>query len=182
MMCNHIGMAKTLGARIREARERAGLSQAALGEAVGVRAPTVFRWERDQITPELPRIARLAEVLGTSESWLLYGVEPGTHVEPVSDDLPLTDEGRPVPLQQYLDSFDPDDPRRPSEEELRWLEGLSFRELRSAGLEVVPSLYDRLLRERRAQLAGRVREAPAVEPPERRPGRVPARPRTKGKG
>lgn len=74
-------------------------------------------------------------------------------------------------LQDFLESFDPDDPRRPDDEEVTWLEGHSFRELRAAGLEVTPSLYDRLLRERRAQQAGKLRPAPTVEPPKPRAGR-----------
>ena len=77
-------VAQTLGQRIREARERAKLSQAALGDAVGVRAPTVFRWEKDTMAPERETLRRLATVLGTSVEWLDYGIS--TRVE--SDEIP----------------------------------------------------------------------------------------------
>lgn len=52
----------TLGERIREARELAGLSQAALAAKVGATMRSVGSWERDEYPPRA--IARLEAVLG----------------------------------------------------------------------------------------------------------------------
>lgn len=73
--CGTLDLMATMGTRIREARERAGMSQAALGDSVGVRGPTVFRWEKDQMQPEPARMVRLADVLKVTEAWLRYGLE-----------------------------------------------------------------------------------------------------------
>lgn len=66
-------------------------------------------------------------------------------------------------LKDFVSSIDPDDPRPPTSEEISWLRGLSFRELRLAGMEVTPSLYARVLRERRLQDAGRISRGQTVE-------------------
>lgn len=50
------------GNEIREARERAGLTQDALGSAVGVSGRTVGNWERGTTVPR-NRLAKLREVL-----------------------------------------------------------------------------------------------------------------------
>lgn len=47
-------MELTLGERLRIARDRAGLTQAQLGEALGVRTQTVGNWERNATEPTLP--------------------------------------------------------------------------------------------------------------------------------
>lgn len=41
----------TTGARIRQVRERLGLSQPEFGQLVGAHWVTVSRWERDEVTP-----------------------------------------------------------------------------------------------------------------------------------
>lgn len=48
------------GEEIRKARHDLGFTQVELGEALGVAANTVARWERDEVTPESPRMLRLA--------------------------------------------------------------------------------------------------------------------------
>jgi transcriptional regulator with XRE-family HTH domain len=49
---------------LREARQRAGLSQAELGETVGVHQNTVSAWERGILTPSKDTLVRLIAVLG----------------------------------------------------------------------------------------------------------------------
>lgn len=49
---------------LREARKRAGLSQAELGEAVGVHQNTVSAWERGLLVPSRDAMVRLLMVLG----------------------------------------------------------------------------------------------------------------------
>ncbi len=43
-----------------EARAAAGMTQAQLGEALGVPANTIARWERGELAPQHPRMLELA--------------------------------------------------------------------------------------------------------------------------
>ena len=65
----------TLGERVRHARERAGLDQAALATAVGVHAKTVSKWENGHQAPTDEMLAALAKVLKTEPAMLAYGVD-----------------------------------------------------------------------------------------------------------
>lgn len=56
-------MSTELGRRIREARERAGLTQQQVAAEIGVSLRTVGNWERGETVP-LNRFARLEAVLG----------------------------------------------------------------------------------------------------------------------
>lgn len=64
----------TIGDRIKEAREAAGLSQQQLADAVakGVRQ-RVNEWERGVRTPRRDALERIAEVLGVKAGWLMFG-------------------------------------------------------------------------------------------------------------
>ena len=55
----------TLGQRIQELRKQRGMSQEALGDALGVSRQAVSKWERDNGIPELDTLivmSRLFEV------------------------------------------------------------------------------------------------------------------------
>lgn len=155
----------SIGARIRARRREAKLSMEALARAVRVSKNTVARWESGETAPSAENLGLLSQTLAVSVDWLVRGLEaPAPRAEPADDQV------RTI-VRSYLDGLDLDDARRPDEDEQRWLEGLSFRELRGAGLEVTVDLLDRLLRERRAQGARKVRERPTIEPPPMRKGR-----------
>lgn len=53
----------SLGARIKRRREELWLTQAELGETIGVSRQHVSFWERDVVTPSLENIKRLAKAL-----------------------------------------------------------------------------------------------------------------------
>lgn len=62
-MANH----RTLGERLRDAREKAGLSQASLAEKSGVEQPTISKIERGATTkPSFELVAALAAGCGCS--------------------------------------------------------------------------------------------------------------------
>ena len=63
----------TLGERIREARKRVGMSQELLAERMEVSRQAVAKWESDRSAPSAERLFRLAEVLGTTTQFLLWG-------------------------------------------------------------------------------------------------------------
>lgn len=52
-----------IGARIREARRNAGLSQVALGERVGRDHKTIHRWETATTAPDVDHLLLIADVL-----------------------------------------------------------------------------------------------------------------------
>lgn len=61
----------TLGERITEYRKRAGLSQEALAEQVGVSRQAVSKWELDDATPEVSKLVALAKTFGVTTDQLL---------------------------------------------------------------------------------------------------------------
>ena len=63
----------SLGARIRLARERQGLVQSALAEALQTNASLVSKWERDEVTPRISTLAKIAKALKVHLEWLREG-------------------------------------------------------------------------------------------------------------
>jgi transcriptional regulator with XRE-family HTH domain len=68
--------AQRLGARLRDARKAAGLSQAELAEQVGLSVESVSRAERGSITPTVWTLVRFADVLRLDLAKLIRGAEP----------------------------------------------------------------------------------------------------------
>ncbi|MBR3764025.1 MAG: helix-turn-helix transcriptional regulator [Clostridia bacterium] len=65
----------TLGQRIMQLRQAAGMSQETLGERLDTTRQTVSRWELDQIIPGVERIVRLSRIFGvTTDSLLVEGI------------------------------------------------------------------------------------------------------------
>ncbi|MBP3520518.1 MAG: helix-turn-helix transcriptional regulator [Oscillospiraceae bacterium] len=66
----------TLGETIQYYRRRAGLSQEALAEQVGVSRQAVSKWELDEATPEVGKLKALAGAFGITTDQLLSGEKP----------------------------------------------------------------------------------------------------------
>lgn len=66
----------TLGERIQTYRKRAGLSQEALAEQLGISRQAVSKWEVDAAQPELDKVVALARVFGITTDELLLGEIP----------------------------------------------------------------------------------------------------------
>jgi transcriptional regulator with XRE-family HTH domain len=65
---------KHMATRIKAARERKGLSQAGLAEALGdVTQSAVSQWERGRTEPSMDNLVRMAEHLATTADWLAEG-------------------------------------------------------------------------------------------------------------
>ena len=71
----------TLGARIREARQAQGISQAALAELCGWEngQGRVGNYERNEREPSLSDIQRIAQEAGVRPEWLLTGAGSASH-------------------------------------------------------------------------------------------------------
>lgn len=65
----------TLGQRIQQIRNKAGLSQEALGEKLGTSRQTVSKWELDQTIPEITKIVQMSKLFSvTTDSLLVDGI------------------------------------------------------------------------------------------------------------
>ncbi|MBE9077444.1 ImmA/IrrE family metallo-endopeptidase [Romeria aff. gracilis LEGE 07310] len=63
---------------IRHCREQSGLSQAELGDRVGVTRQTIAAWEREDREPSVAQLAKIAQTLGVSVELLLQTSRPAT--------------------------------------------------------------------------------------------------------
>ena len=64
------------GARLRALRERAGFTQASLGEASGMAYQAIARLERGATEPTWPTVLKLADALGVTPDAFLAGGDP----------------------------------------------------------------------------------------------------------
>lgn len=64
---------QTLGSRIKTARTRAGLSQAALGKVFGISREAVSAWESDTNAPTADKLGRIAQETSVRAEWLITG-------------------------------------------------------------------------------------------------------------
>ncbi len=69
-------VATRIGARIRECRERAGLTQAQLASAAFVTRQSVGNWEGGKTLPDVQSLQLVAQALGTTVDGLLGGEVP----------------------------------------------------------------------------------------------------------
>ncbi|MBD5101930.1 MAG: helix-turn-helix transcriptional regulator [Subdoligranulum sp.] len=60
----------TVGERIKEAREKAGMTQKELGEKIGVSGVAVMRYEKGQRKIDIDLFRKLADALQVSAAWL----------------------------------------------------------------------------------------------------------------
>ena len=74
-------MHMTVGSRIAELRKQKGLSQEALGEALGVTRQSISKWESDSALPEIEKLVSMSRIFGVSVGALL-GVAPAQSGQP----------------------------------------------------------------------------------------------------
>lgn len=80
--------------RLRQVRERIGMSQIALGERLGVSRTTIQGWERGDKSPAMERLDEIADALGCAVVELFQEdvapaepLAPTAHAPPTSPDL-----------------------------------------------------------------------------------------------
>jgi len=66
-------MKRTIGERIREARDAKQLDQATLALRVGVVTRTLQRWEKGEQVPDSISLTKIAKITGVHPHWLLTG-------------------------------------------------------------------------------------------------------------
>lgn len=72
---------QSIGIRIRAARERQGLTQAALADRVGVTRSAVAQWETGRAGQVGGNLAQIASVLGVGVEHLLLGAGAATVIQ-----------------------------------------------------------------------------------------------------
>jgi len=65
---------ETLGSRMRQLREGAGLSLQKVADATGFAKNTIHKWETDVMAPNGKNLARIAEFLNVEPAYLAFGV------------------------------------------------------------------------------------------------------------
>ncbi len=87
-----------MGDRIREHRIRAGLSQDALAELVGVSRQAVTKWESGASSPTAANLFKLAEIFGTTADLLIDKEKAETEENKISDGEKDEKDGRKISL------------------------------------------------------------------------------------
>ena len=89
--------------RMLKLREERGLSQAQLGEKVGVSATTIGYWETARHNPSISKLVKLASVLGTSRAYLTGNSNDPIPQNPIhsgtNSTQSLPDQPRPLEIQ-----------------------------------------------------------------------------------
>lgn len=87
-----------LNEKIAQCRRRAGLSQEALAEKIGVSRQAISKWETGEASPEIGKLPLLAKTFGVTADWLLNEEEEASG--PDAD--PASRQEEP-PRRQYSD-------------------------------------------------------------------------------
>ncbi|WP_294852401.1 helix-turn-helix domain-containing protein [uncultured Oscillibacter sp.] len=82
-------------------RKKAGLSQEALAERLGVSRQAISKWETGDAVPEINKLLLLANAFGVTTDWLLCDEEPE---EEIAADPPA-DEAQPATKTTWVDSL-----------------------------------------------------------------------------
>jgi len=67
--------AKTVGARIKSAREKAQLTQLEIAKLLGLSRAAVAQWELDTTSLSIQRSAELAKLLDVTPQWIAFGID-----------------------------------------------------------------------------------------------------------
>ncbi len=96
-----------LSEKIYTCRKKAGLSQEALAEKLGVSRQAVSKWETGEAIPELMKIPSMAKLFGVTTDWLL-SEEETFDIPPISDTPPMEEA---PPIMEPIPSPDKEPPK-----------------------------------------------------------------------
>lgn len=81
----------TISEKILYCRKKAGLSQEALADIIGVSRQSISKWETGESVPEIGKLPLLAKIFGVSTDWLLSEDEPAAP-EPIEKEAPAPEK------------------------------------------------------------------------------------------
>lgn len=86
----------TMGKRIRDLRQKRGLTQEQVADRLGMKRPNFSNYEADRVVPPSDILANIADILGTSTDYL-HGrtANPGPIID-IVDDPTLTPKARQI--------------------------------------------------------------------------------------
>ena len=90
-----------LSGKILYCRKKAGLSQEALAEKLGVSRQAVSKWETGEAVPELSKLVLLAQTFGVTTDWLLSESEPEPETPPAGT---ASDAAEEPPKTNWVES------------------------------------------------------------------------------
>jgi HTH-type transcriptional regulator, cell division transcriptional repressor len=110
-MPSELATARRIGARLRAARETAGLSLRELAQRVGLRDHTVIiKYEQGRTSPSTARLVSLAAALGVSPAALLAARDAAA---PLLATIDQANEAQLAQVAFMLDALDAPDPELP---------------------------------------------------------------------
>ena len=90
-----------VGARIKERRKDAAMTQSEMAKLLGVHSVTVSNWERGRQIPAAARLEEVARVLDCDPYFIYFGQEPGEkYFEPKARQARARARVRPVPRRR----------------------------------------------------------------------------------
>lgn len=91
---------ETLGTRLKNLRKSKKLTQQQVADAIGVSKTSVIYWEKDENLPKHDSLMALAQILGVTSDYLLYGKENDSLDRNVTVPFPIA--GRLVPVISWV--------------------------------------------------------------------------------
>ena len=91
---------ETLGTRLKNLRKSKKLTQQQVADAIGVSKTSVIYWEKDENLPKHDSLMALAQILGVTSNYLLYGKEDDSLDRNVTAPFPIS--GRLVPVISWV--------------------------------------------------------------------------------
>jgi transcriptional regulator with XRE-family HTH domain len=72
---------KTVGGRIRSAREQANMTQQDIAKIMGLSRSAVAQWETGVTSPSVQRTYDIAKLIGTTPQWIAFGISDKARIE-----------------------------------------------------------------------------------------------------
>ncbi|MDC4372922.1 helix-turn-helix domain-containing protein [Acinetobacter baumannii] len=91
---------ETLGTRLKNQRKSKKLTQQQVADAIGVSKTSVIYWEKDENLPKHDSLMALAQILGVTSDYLLYGKESDSLDKNITAPFPIA--GRLVPVISWV--------------------------------------------------------------------------------